>query len=179
MMLILLLAGVAILLVVLLWRLLRGQSGEVGEPQELIGRVRAVDLEAFRNLTDEAEEDFLRQRLPAPEFRRVQRQRNRAALQYARWVGQNAAIVLRLGEAARQSSNPEVARAGEDLVRLAISVRAYVLLASMTLAVGVLLPGTRISSGRVAHSYERLRRSLDTLIRMEQPGSAGRVMAGL
>ncbi len=37
-----------------------------------------IDLEAFRNLTDPAETAYLRHRLPASEFRTVQRARLRA-----------------------------------------------------------------------------------------------------
>ena len=42
--------------------------------------MRAVDLEAFQNLVDPDEAEFLRTNLPSAQFRRIQRERLRAAV---------------------------------------------------------------------------------------------------
>lgn len=171
--------GVAVALLALLWFSLRGHSKNVIGAEDLVGRVRLVDLEAFRNLTDPAQEEFLRAKLPAHAFRTIQRERNRAALEYVARVGQNSAIFLRLGEAAQRSNDREISSAGAELVSLAISTRAYVLLASIVLRIGVIMPGTRISTGRLLQSYERLRTSLGTLLTIQQPASASRLTSML
>ncbi|PYQ43466.1 MAG: hypothetical protein DMG99_06570, partial [Acidobacteria bacterium] len=44
----------------------------------LAGRIQPLDLEAFRNLTDAAEDEYLRRHLRPADFRRVRRERLRA-----------------------------------------------------------------------------------------------------
>ncbi len=167
--------ALAVVLVGFIWLVLRGHTAGIAAADDLIDRVHVVDLQAFRNLTDPADETFLRNNLPSRAFRRIQRERNRAALEYVSRVGQNSAILLRLGEAAQRSSDREVSRAGEELVSIAIRTRAYVLLASMVLWIGIIMPGTRISIGRLLQSYERLRICVDTLLRIQQLPSASRL----
>lgn len=69
--------------------------------------IRAVDVEAFRNLVDPDEEEFLRTNLPPAEFRRIQRERLRAAVEYVSCAAQNAAILLRVADAGRRSPIPQ------------------------------------------------------------------------
>ena len=44
--------------------------------------IRPIDIEAFRNLTDPAEDGYLRRRLPPAQFRVVRRERLRAMAAY-------------------------------------------------------------------------------------------------
>ena len=53
--------------------IIRLAKGRAAIPR--IEQLRSVDLRAFRNLMDPEEEDYLRQHLPAAEFRRIQRER--------------------------------------------------------------------------------------------------------
>ena len=55
---------------------------------------RSLDIEAFRNLIDSAEEAFLRNNLPPKKFREIKRQRAWAALIYTRETGKAAACLL-------------------------------------------------------------------------------------
>ena len=103
--LILVFAALATILVLL--RAARGQSVAIAGLEDLQGRTTAIDMAAFRNLVDPQEEKFLRDNLPPKEFSSIQRQRTRAAIVYVRCAAQNAAILLRLGEAARHHSNPQ------------------------------------------------------------------------
>ena len=50
----------------------------------LARKIEPIDIEAFRNLLNPAENDYLRRRLRASEFRMVQRERLRAAAAYIR-----------------------------------------------------------------------------------------------
>jgi hypothetical protein len=47
-----------------------------------LAQIEPIDVEAFRNLVDPAEDDYLRRRLPAAEFRAVRRERLRATAAY-------------------------------------------------------------------------------------------------
>src|SRR5690242_13205176 len=94
-------------------------SGRAGQPlaiAQMAARTRPVDLQAFRNLIDPAEDEFLRTRLPAAQFRRIHRRRLFAALHYINAASKNAGILVKAGEAARQSPDPQTAAAGEQMV---------------------------------------------------------------
>jgi hypothetical protein len=76
--------------------------------------LRAVDIEAFRNLVDPKKEKFLRANLSPAKFRKIQRQRLRAAVEYVSCAAQNAAILLPLADAGRRSPDPATAEAAES-----------------------------------------------------------------
>ena len=73
--------------------------------------LRYVDVDAFRNLIDPAEEEYLRLRLSHSDFRKIHRERLRAAVDYVSGAAHNAALLVRLAEVARSSSDPATAAA--------------------------------------------------------------------
>jgi hypothetical protein len=131
--------------------------------------LRAVDVEAFRNLVDPDEENFLRTHLPPAEFRKIQRERLRAAVEYVSCAAQNAGILLRLVDAGRRSSDPATAEAAEKLVNNALRLRLYALHAIPRLYLGMILPGARISPVRIAESYEQMTRLVVLLGCLQYP----------
>jgi hypothetical protein len=138
-----------------------------------------VDLEAFRNLIDVEEEAYLKQRLPGREFRREQRQRILAALEYIRRASGNAAILIRAGEAARRSSEGEVAAAAERLVESALQLRVYALLAEVKLYAALLAPGTSLTLLPLLERYAGVTDVAGRLVRLRNPATAGRITAAL
>jgi hypothetical protein len=114
-----------------------------------------LDLEAFHNLVDPAEEDYLRTRLSPEVFHTIQRKRMRAALEYVRRTAYNASILLRVGEAARQNANPEIAAAASELIQDALRLRINAKIATLILY-GRIVLGARISAGRVIQTYDNL-----------------------
>ena len=80
-------------------------------------QIRPVDVRAFRNLIDPAEEDYLRRNLPRAEFAAVHRARLRAAIIYIASASHNAAVLMRIGEAARRSPEHAIVQAGDKLGR--------------------------------------------------------------
>jgi len=165
-------------LLVLVWAL-RRRHHPVPELQALEECTRPVDLAAFRNLIDPAEEDYLRQNLPVAKFRALQRERMRAALEYARRTAYNGAILLRVGEAARRNPDPEVAAAAHALVNNALRLRMNAMLATVVLYGRILMPGARISVGRVTDRYENATQGLVRLARLQDPAFANRVAAAI
>ncbi len=166
---------------VLAWLLVmaRGRAADVHDLEELPARTQPVDLAAFRNLTDPAEEEYLRAQLPAKEFRRLQRERLRAALEYVGRAAGNAALLVRLGEAARRSPDPAVAQAARELVDDALRLRLYALLAGAKLRARLLLPGARLSPASLLDRYQRLTEAVGRLSRAQKPSFAGRISAAL
>jgi len=152
----------------LLW-LAKGHASASKALENPVEQIRAVDVEAFRNLIDPDEEEFLRTNLPPAEFRRIQRERLRAAVEYVSCAAQNAAILLRLADAGRRSSDPATAEAAEKLVNNAIRLRLYALHAIPRLYLGMILPGARISPVRIAESYEQMTRLMVLLGCLQYP----------
>src|SRR5690349_10634557 len=135
----------AFLAVVFLVRVARVRAAANRDVADLTRQVRSVNVEAFRNLVDPAEEQFLRSHLPPPGFRKVQRQRLRAAAEYVHCASRNAALLARVGEAARLSPEPSVAEAGARLVETATQLRLFALPAMGRLYLGIVFPGLHVS----------------------------------
>ena len=142
-----LIASGVVALVFFLWALRRDTGA---------GELKPLDLDAFLNLVDKGEEDYLRANLPASVFRKVQRERLRAASEYVSGVAHNAASLMRQGEVARRSSDPRTAEAGPRLVNSASQVRLRALLAQARIFFGVLLPGVRLNPAGVVESYRQI-----------------------
>ena len=175
----LILVAAAFLVAALLLWAVRGHAQIVHGLPQLEAHTRPVDLPAFRNLIDPAEEDYLREHLSAQRFRAVQRERLRAALEYVQRTAYNAAILLRMGEAARRDQDPEVAAAGRELVSSALRHRVNAKLAKVLLYARIIMPGARISVTRVTDAYENLTQGLVRLARVQDPAYATRVAAAI
>jgi hypothetical protein len=128
----------------------------------------SVDLRAFRNLTDPEEEEYLRRSLPPEEFRRIQRERLRATMDYIKGAASNAAVLMRFAEAARHSPDPATAQAAARLVDNAIRLRTYAFQAIPRLYLAMIFPGRRISPAAVAESYELMTRQV-VLLGLQYP----------
>src|SRR6185312_5680544 len=96
-------AVVGVLALVAILLLAKGSSHAGGDLDQLAAQLRPVDVRAFRNLTSESEEHFLRENVPFWEFRMIHRARMLAAVDYVRCASQNASILIQLAEAAKQS----------------------------------------------------------------------------
>jgi hypothetical protein len=90
------LVAVALAILLLLLYLDGGHHFSVGgmRMDDLAGRTRPVDIDAFRNLVDPKEDGFLRANLRPREFRAIQRERARSAMDYIHNTTHNAAYLL-------------------------------------------------------------------------------------
>ncbi len=172
-------ALLALAAVGLLLRSVRGQGAAVQSLKELEGQTQPVDLAAFRNLMDPREREFLRARVSAADFRRLERQRLRAARVYVRRVAHNAAVLVRLGEAARASADAEVASAARELVNSALRLRLYTLLAELQILVRMALPASRLCGAGIPENYQVLIERVTRLSRLQTPAYTARVAAAL
>lgn len=137
---------------------------------ELSQELRAVDLDAFQNLTDPEEEEFLRANLPAAEFRAIQRRRLRAAIDYLSGVSHNATLLLQLGQTARRSADARVAEAGRNLVDNAVRLRLYSVLATCKLCLRIVFPGTAVQPAGIVDRYQQVTEGALQLGRLQYPG---------
>ena len=127
---------------------------------QLASQLRPVDVDAFLNLTDEGEEQYLRDHLPAREFRKIQRERKLAAIEYVWAAGQNASILIRLAEAARSHLDPEISAAGQKLLDSALRLRLYAFLTIPRLYLGILAPQAHVKRQPLADAYSSMTRQV-------------------
>lgn len=168
---------VALAILLLLLYVEGGQNSTVNRLEDLAGRTRPVDLDAFRNLVDPREEDFLRANLLPRQFRSVQRERLRAAREYLWNTAHNAAFLLRMGEAAARSADPRIAQAGKQLIQSALRLRANSLLSCAKLYVRTVFPEARLSYGELADNYQHLSALASQLALIQHPTQAARLSA--
>ena len=117
------------------------------------GQLTEVDLEAFENLTDPEEEQYLRKNLSSAKFRRVQRTRLRAAKMYVAALSHNAVVLVAVGQTARSSADPAIAAAGQEIVQRAIRLRIWCLLSLLRMNAAFVFPAQLSPSGRLANQY--------------------------
>lgn len=117
------------------------RSGNVPDLGRCVTAVRLLDMEAFQNLVDPEEEEFLRARLPAQKFRRIKRERARAALAYVKELSQASLQFARVGDAAQRSPDPAMAAWGKQIANSAIHLRLRALDARAGLILGATFPG--------------------------------------
>jgi hypothetical protein len=162
--------------VALVFFVLRGFGpGGPLDQNELSKHTREVDLEAFRNLTDPEEEEFLRVNLPAVAFRAIQRQRLRAAIDYLAAVSHNAALLLHLGQSARRSADTRIAEAAQNLVDNALRLRLYSALAIGKLCLRIAFPGAVLQSAGIAERYQHMTEGAAQLGRLQYPSKGALV----
>ena len=135
-------------------------------------RVRPVDLKAFRTLTDREDEVFLRDRLPRSRFRRLKRQRIGVAVRYVNRIANNAAAVMRMGEAVRLNPDPEVAQAAAQVMDMAAQIRLQCLLAYAKLSLEFAVPSLQLTPAVLAPQYQTLRENVVRLGRLQVPGAS-------
>jgi hypothetical protein len=134
---------------------------------QLASQLKSIDLNAFRNLIDEGEEEFLRRNLPSSEFRSIQRERKLAAVEYIWCAAQNAGILIRLGEAAKHDPDPAVSAAADKLLENALRLRLYAFQVVPRLYLGLLFPGASLAPYFVADSYDNMNRQAVMLGRLQ------------
>jgi len=157
---------VALLLLVYLFA---GRIFLAGNLNELVTQLRPVDVNAFRNLIDESEQQYLREHLPAQEFRSIHRERMLSAVEYAWAAARNAGILVRFAEAAKQDPDPEVVIAAAKLHESALRVRIYALGAIPRMCLSMIVPYLNHSPQPLPEQYELISRQMVTLRCLRSP----------
>jgi hypothetical protein len=150
----------SVIVLLLLVRLAKGQHIVAREGIAPADQVRYVDIRAFRNLIDPNEEEYLRSRLPAADFRKIQRERIWAATDYISCAAHNAALLLNLANAARHSPDPEIVASATRLIDNAIQLRLYALQAIPKLYIALLFPVGSRWHVALADRYETMVRQV-------------------
>ncbi len=158
----------SVLSLYLVWTIFRPRLPQIKSLEDWEAKNHAVDPELFRALLDPAEENYLRQSLPPHEFRLFQRKRISLALRWLNLVGQNAAMLMKLGQLARAGSNPSLAKEAEDLIYAALRLRLNTALAEPCLWLKWWFPGWTLSLPAVEIPYGELLGSLSRIRQQRQ-----------
>jgi hypothetical protein len=164
-----LLAGAGLLGLFLILYLARGLRPKDGDLDQLAAQLRPIDVNAFRNLIDEREEEYLRAHLPGSEFRSIHRERMLAAVEYVWCATRNTSILMSLGEAAKQSSDPAVVAAADKLMENALRLRLYAIRAVPRMYLSMLLPSAGRAPQFVAETYDTMIRQAVVLGCLRHP----------
>jgi hypothetical protein len=153
------------------------RSLQISGGHNLTGQLRPIDVEAFRNLLNVSDDEFLRQHLPGSEFRLVRRARLRAMAAYVREAGRNAAVLIRIGQAAMTGGDPRTAQAAQQLVNQALLVRRNAAFALFKIYAALTWPTSGPVASRVFDGYQQLSHSAMLLGRLQNPAVPVRVSA--
>ncbi|MFZ0807080.1 MAG: hypothetical protein WAN03_12885 [Candidatus Sulfotelmatobacter sp.] len=168
---------IAVLSLAIILRLAVGRSLQASAGTSLAAQIQPLDVEAFRNLTSPGEDEFLRRRLPASEFRRVRRARLRAASAYVLAAGKNAAVLVRLGQTALPADDASTSEAAHQLVDQALLLRRNCAFALLRIHIALALPVPHQAPTRVLRGYEQLNGCALLLTRLQNPAAPVRISA--
>ncbi len=153
-------------------------SGKAG----IAGQIQPIDVVAFRNLIDPEEDAYLRRRLPAAEFRMIQRKRLCAMAAYVQTAKRNAALLIDMGQRALADDDSQTSQAARQLMNDAILLRRNTTVAMFRIyvaraSVAMALPNSRLAASPVVESYEQLNGSAMLLGRLQNPMAPTRIAA--
>jgi hypothetical protein len=151
---------------------------------DLAAQLEPIDVAAFRNLIDPAEDEYLRQHLSAAQFRVTQRARLRARAAYVRVARRNAIVLNRMAQTALATSSARPTndvRIRETALRLGNDARLLqhnAEFALLRIYADMAWPHRSTATVGILDRYERLSDSAMLLGRLRNPGVAVRVTAG-
>ncbi|HEY1525348.1 MAG TPA: hypothetical protein VGH51_03840 [Candidatus Angelobacter sp.] len=160
---------VSVLALALITWMARSSRGASVDIEALRSQLRPMDADAFRNLVDPRERQYLHDRLPPSDFRRIHRERMLAATDYAWCAARNAGILIRLGETARNVSDPSWADAAITLQENAFRLRLQAIQTIPRLYLSIIVPDWDSVPQGLADKCDRLTRQAVILGSMQAP----------
>jgi hypothetical protein len=172
-----LIAIVAVLALVAILRFAFSQHLQTRRSLALNGKIHPVDIDAFRNLINPAEEEYLRRNLSSGQFRVVRRERLRAVVAYIHVVAENAGVLVAVGESALASGDRRLAEPAQALVNDALLLRRNATAAMARIYIALAWPSSGFAAIRVADRYEQLSGAAMLLGRLQNPAMPVRLSA--
>jgi hypothetical protein len=167
----------AALTLILILRISVRSSLQISSAADGSHQIQPIDLDAFRNLADPAEDDYLRRRLPPPEYRHVRRLRLIAMAAYVQVAARNAGLLVRVGQSALDSSDPQTAAAARELVNDALLLRRNAAFALFRIYAAWAWPKAGFGAASILQGYQQLSGSAMLLGRLQNPAAPVRIAA--
>jgi hypothetical protein len=170
---ILVVAALVTLIVILTFTVSEGlqSSGGTG----LATEIRPIDVAAFRNLVDPAEDDYLRRRLPASDFRLVRRERLRAMAAYVQLAKRNAVLLVRMAQNSTRAADAQTAEAARRLEDNAHLLQRNCTFAIVKIYIALAWPNSSLAAAPVLQGYKELNNSAMLLGRLQNPAATMRI----
>jgi hypothetical protein len=153
------------------------QSLQARRSTNLALAIRPIDIDAFRNLINPVEDEYLRRRLLPSQFRMVRRERLRAMAAYVEAAARNATVLVRVGEKALATGDARIAEAAQQLVNDALLLRRNTTVALARIYLALAWPNSEFAAVRVVDRYERLSGAAMLLGRLQNPAVPVRLSA--
>ena len=169
----------AVIALIFILRVTVSSSVKISADTNPANQLQPIDVEAFRNLADPAEDDYLRRRLPTSELRHVRRERLLALAVYVQIAARNAAVLIHVGQSALNSSDSRTAAAARELVSDAALLRRNAAFALVRIYVALAWPSAGIAAAPVLDGYRQLNGSAMLLGRLQNPATPVRISASL
>jgi hypothetical protein len=150
---------------------------QVSADANLVGQIRGIDVEAFRNLIDPADDEYLKTRLAPAQFRHVRRARLRATSAYVREAGRNAGLLVRMGHDALASGDSRTREAAQELIDSALLLKRNAAVAQLRIYIALAWPHSGLAPAGIIDRYEHLSGSAMLLGRLRNPAAPVRVAA--
>ena len=171
----------AVLALVLISSITLSRGLQISSRSSLTTQIRPIDIEAFRNLVDPAEDEYLRRRLTPAEFRLVRRERLRAMAAYIQIAARNATVLVRMGQVALTANtltgNVQTAEAARQLVDNALLLRRNAAFALLRIYLALAWPNSGFAAAPILRGYERLNGAAMLLGRLQNPAAPLRISA--
>ena len=130
----------AVVLLVVFFALAARRSRNSLEIAQALTAVQSLDAEAFRNLVDREEEDFLRAQLTTTAFRKIKQERARAALAYVKALSGASVQIAQFAGQAQRSPDSTLAESGRQIANSATNLRLRALDATVQLTLSATFP---------------------------------------
>ena len=140
-------------------------------------QIEPLDVEAFRNLADPAEDAYLHLRLGASEFRKVRRARLHAMAAYVQTAGRNAAVLVVIGQAALASGDARTAEAALNLINQALLLRRNAAFVLIRIYAELAWPRSLNAADPFLDAYQQLSGAAMLLGRLQNPAVPVRIAA--
>jgi len=137
---------------------IRGRNSGSRSLNDLANQLQPIDISAFRNLIDDSERQYLRSHLARADFRSVHRERMLAASEYVWCAFRNSGILIQLGEASRNATDPAVAATAASLVENATRLRLDATQALPKIYLSMLFPGLTWTQQNLPDGFDKLNR---------------------
>ena len=147
---------------------------QISRAGNLVQQLVPLDVEAFRNLTDPAEEEYLRAHLQGRAYRKVRRARLRAIAAYVHLASRNAALLAQIGQAATSHPDPQRAEAARSMSDDAFRLRRNATVALARIYAAMVWPGLGSPLTPFQDQYLRVVGSAMLFGRLQDPAQASR-----
>jgi len=165
----------AALALVIVLRIVVSRNLQLPEGSGLEARIQPVDIEAFRNLVNPAEDDHLRRRLPSREFRDVRRARLLAAAAYVWAARRNAGILVRIGQSSQSSDDRHTVEAATRLVDQSVQLQKNAAVALVRIYIALAWPNSGLAAAPILEGYRDLSGTAMLLGRLQNPAEPVRI----